>query len=77
MERLRLSGLWIGKTKSGEVYFSGALNGSIKLLVFKNNYKQGDNDPDYVAYLAPAKLQGEGNDDVLPAQTPQRARREF
>jgi hypothetical protein len=73
MERLRLSGLWIGKTKSGEVYFSGSLNSSIKLLVFKNSYKQGDNDPDYVAYLTPGKPQGAG-DEARPSPASQKSR---
>ena len=76
MERLRLSGLWVGKTKMGEVYFSGSVNSGVKLLVFKNNYKEKDSDPDYVAYLASAKPQGEG-DDQRPTQAPQKGRREF
>ena len=48
---IKLTGLWENTTKRGETYFKGNL-GSGQVLVFKNKYKKGENDPDYVMYLA-------------------------
>ena len=53
--KLRLGGLWKGQTKSGETFYSGGLGPSLRMLVFKNNFKQGEKDPDLVIYLAPAE----------------------
>lgn len=47
---IQLCGLWIGKTKNGDTYFSGTLGGN-KVMVFKNNYKKSDNHPDYIINL--------------------------
>lgn len=51
---VKLGGLWLGKTKGGKSYMSGNLGASARLLVFKNEFKKdGDNQPDYVLFLAP------------------------
>jgi hypothetical protein len=48
-ELLKLTGLWKGKTDKG-TFLAGKL-GVARLLIFKNNRKQKDNEPDYIAYL--------------------------
>lgn len=51
--RIKIGGLWTGRTKSGEEFLSGTFGSMARLLVFKNNYKQGDKDPDFVVYVVP------------------------
>lgn len=49
---VNIGGLWVNKSKNGEVYLSGYLNGA-RLLVFKNNFKEHEKQPDYVMYVTP------------------------
>jgi hypothetical protein len=44
--------LWVNKSKDGKQYMSGTL-GDMKIMIFKNDRKEKENQPDYVAYLAP------------------------
>lgn len=50
MQKAKLTGLWKNKGKDGKTYLSGSL-GLSKLMVYPNDYKKGERDPDYVAYL--------------------------
>ncbi len=52
----KLSGLWINKTKSGDTYFSGK-NDGFKYVIFKNGFKEKENQPDYVLYREPVESQ--------------------
>ena len=52
---VRLTGLWMGESKAGDKYLSGAVSPSSRLLILANRRKQKDSDPDYIAYLAPAE----------------------
>lgn len=47
--REKVSGLWINKTKNGDTYFSGK-NDGFKYTVFKNGFKEKENQPDYILY---------------------------
>ncbi len=49
---IQLCGLWKNKTKDGEEYLSGNLNGNTKILIFKNKYKEKDNHPDNIIYIS-------------------------
>jgi len=52
---IRLTGLWLNTAAStNEKYFRGAL-GSAVILIYKNNRKQSDKDPDYILYLDESK----------------------
>ena len=51
-KKVKLTGLWENTTTKGEVYYSGSL-GTAKLLIFKNSFKEKDNDPDFNLFLAP------------------------
>ena len=49
---IKIGGLWKNKDKNGNDYFSGNFTYGTKLLVMSNTYKDKDNDPDYMVYIA-------------------------
>lgn len=55
-----VTGLWLKKTKDGRSYFSGNINRGCVVLVFKNERKEKESDPDYRLYFAPAANDGGG-----------------
>lgn len=53
-ERIKLTGLWLNRSKEGQEYLTGRFSASVKILIFKNKYKQaGDNQPTHQMYLVP------------------------
>ena len=56
---LKIGGLWMNKDKNGNDYFSGDFTFGTKILIYKNDYKEKENAPDYVAYLSPKQKKGE------------------
>lgn len=56
-ERIKLGGLWLNKTRDGKEYLSGNINGNVKILIFKNDYRSEDKHPTHVMYLAPVEKQ--------------------
>jgi len=56
-ERIKLGGLWLNKTRDGREYLSGRLSPTVKILIFKNDFKTTDNQPSHVMYLAPIEQQ--------------------
>ena len=60
----KLSGLWLNKTKAGETYFSGK-NEGFKYVIFKNGFKEKDNQPDYILYRE-AVDGAPSSDSVMP-----------
>jgi len=52
MNGVKLTGLWKTTSKEGKVYLSGTLGG-VKVLVFPNEYKKADKDPDFNLFLSP------------------------
>lgn len=49
---VKITGLWRKETEKG-VHFSGPFGYSANLLLFKNQYKKSEKDPDLVLYIAP------------------------
>ena len=49
---IKVGGLWKNQDKNGNDYFSGYFTYGTKLLVMTNSYKDKDNDPDYMVYIA-------------------------
>ncbi len=47
-----IGGLWKNQDKNGNDYFSGNFTYKTKLLVMTNSYKDKENDPDYIVYIA-------------------------
>lgn len=51
---IQVTGLWKRTAKSGEVYSAGRW-GDVYVSVFKNKYKTGEEHPDYVLCISPAR----------------------
>ena len=47
-----IGGLWKNQDKNGNDYFSGNFTYKTKLLVMTNSYKDKENDPGYIVYIA-------------------------
>jgi hypothetical protein len=58
---VKIGALWIGKSQGGVGYMSGVIQDSsgndIRVIVFKNGYKEEDKHPDYVVYLSKEREQ--------------------
>ena len=52
---IKLTGLWKKEGKDGNVFFQGKLNYNTNLLLFKNQYKNSEKDPDLILYLGKAE----------------------
>ena len=63
---IRLTGLWKNTSKAGKDYLKGNLSPAAGLLVMRNEYKKGDNDPDYFVYLAPNGKRDDGSGEAAP-----------
>jgi hypothetical protein len=61
---VRITGLWEGRTKDGDEYFSGRLTPTSRLLIFRNNRKEGANPPDFVCYIAPAERKDDDEEEA-------------
>ena len=46
MPKESIGALWLNETKDGEKFFSGHIN-NVKVVVFKNRYKDKPTKPDY------------------------------
>ncbi len=71
-KKVKITGLWEKTSTKGEVYWSASI-GTAKLLLFKNNFKDKDNDPDFNLFLAPKEKKPE--DQPAPL-APERFRKE-
>lgn len=55
---IRVTGLWVNKSKDGVSYFQGKLTPTLNILIFKNTKKRpGTKDPDYNLCFAPVEQQ--------------------
>lgn len=50
-ELVKLTGLWSGTDKNGNQTLSGNLNGSARIVIFHNQHKEKETDPDMIAYI--------------------------
>lgn len=66
---IELTGLWENKDRKGNTYLSGNLSPGVRVLVFKNNYKQNEREPDYRLCLA-KRTHDERNDSSAPGGGP-------
>ena len=58
MANTKIGALWSKKTTEGKEYFTGVisdLRGDIQIVVFRNDKKQNDNQPDYDILLSEPK----------------------
>lgn len=61
--KVRLTGLWRNEGKNGSIYLLGNLSPSSRLLVLENQYKEGEGDPDYVAFVAKNQKEEEKDEE--------------
>ena len=61
---LRVGGLWRNQSKDGKTYLAGSVGG-LRVFVFENKFKDGENDPDYILSVA----QGKQKDAAKKQQT--------
>ena len=59
-DMIKLGGLWSGKDKDGNTFLSGKLSPQVKILIFKNKYKESENHPTHIMYLSQVETQGQG-----------------
>ena len=68
---VKIGALWIGSGKNGK-FMSGTIDidgeNTIRVLVFKNGYKEQDKHPDYVIYQPDGENEPnqQSNDDDIP-----------
>ena len=58
MANRKIGALWGKKTKDGQKYFTGVINdlrGDIQIVVFRNDKKENENQPDYDILLSEPK----------------------
>lgn len=55
-----LGGLWKQRSRSGQVYYSGRLNDTTRLILFQNKDKSDDKQPDLRLYLRAVETSQEG-----------------
>ncbi len=54
MEGTKLTGLWKNKSKKeGKPYLAGNIGPLARILVLPNDFKKGENDPDYNMFIVP------------------------
>lgn len=59
-DMIKLGGLWSGKDKDGNTFLSGKFSPQVKILIFKNKYRESENHPTHIMYLAQVETQGQG-----------------
>ena len=68
---IRLAGLFECESAAGNRYFTGLLNGGVKLVMLKNNFKTADNEPDWNLYLTERQRQEVADSRKAPAEVEQ------
>ena len=61
MEKLKISGLWKNENRNGNAYYAGSLSPSVRVMIFKNMFKNSERDPEAILYLAPNDRQKDGD----------------
>lgn len=59
-ELVPLGGLWKKKSRKGTVYYSGRLNNGARLILFKNESKGKDTEPDLRLYIRAVETSADG-----------------
>lgn len=70
---IRVMGLWENSDRRGNKYLSGNLTQNVRVMIFRNSYKQeGGRDPDYIVYISQRSQdeRGGGADSAAPSQQP-------
>ena len=70
MEKIKLTGLWKNEDKNGNGYYAGSLSPGVRIMIFKNGFKNGERDPDAILYLAPSERQKDGDGSPPEPENP-------
>ena len=66
---IKLGGLWTNKDKNGKTYLTGKFSPTVKILIFKNEYRESENHPTHVMYLSQVETQpGDENKQSEPEE---------
>ena len=57
---IKIAGLWAKTSKKGNRYMAGRINAGSKVLLLKNERRQGDNDPEWLLFITDGEKQAEG-----------------
>ena len=57
-DMIKLSGMWRNNNANGDPYYSGSI-GTARLLMFPNQHRETDKQPEWILYLAPPKKREE------------------
>lgn len=69
-ELLKLGGLWKNTDKNGNEYFSGNYTYGTKLLIYRNTFKERDNEPDYILYITKQEKNNSSDSDTPKTDNP-------
>jgi len=66
-DMIKLGGLWTNKDKDGNTFLTGKLNPGVRILIFKNKYREAENHPTHIMYLAQVESEASRaqDDDLL------------
>ena len=56
-DMIKLGGLWTNKDKDGNTYLTGKLSPAVKILIFKNKFRESENHPTHIMYLSQVEQQ--------------------
>ncbi|MBB6052308.1 hypothetical protein [Armatimonas rosea] len=56
-DMIKLGGLWTNKDKDGNTFLTGKLNPGVRILIFKNKYREAENHPTHIMYLSQVEQQ--------------------
>lgn len=70
-DMLQLGGLWQNTSKKGEKYLVGYL-GNLRLIIFRNKYKEEDKHPSHIMYVAKQEYDkdADAGDDIFDEDDP-------
>lgn len=63
-DMIKLGGLWANKDKNGKTFLTGKLSPTVKIVIFQNQYRESENHPTHILYLAPVESQGREADQA-------------
>lgn len=58
-DMIKLGGLWTSKDRNGGTFLSGKLAPGVKILIFKNQYRESENHPTHIMYLSQVETQAQ------------------
>lgn len=57
-DMIKVGGLWANKDKNGKTFLTGKLSPTVKIVIFQNQYRESENQPTHILYLAPVESEG-------------------